>query len=273
MSRQVRAVLPVLVLLVAACWALSSYVDVTLQDRPGVRLKLPARLGGWTGHELRFCHEASCKKEHRVEDLGGDPTKCPACGAGLHAMTVEEYEQLPKDTEFIKAIYQNGAGESVYVSIVLTGRDRESIHRPERCLTGQGHTILSRDVRAFPMQGRDPLKAMVFTNERRIETAQGAYGYLSYYAYWFVGQNRETPDHYMRMFWLAWDRVVHSVAHRWAYISVSGRRDKDSDEYLRQLGDFLPLLHGAIVLRPGEEPAPGGADQSAATRNPVSAPR
>jgi hypothetical protein len=154
------------------------------------------------------------------------------------------------------------------VSIVLTGRDRESIHRPERCLTGQGHTILSRDVLEFPMQGRDPLKVMVFTNERKIETAHGAYGYLSYYAYWFVGQGRETPDHYMRMFWLAWDRVVHSVAHRWAYISVSGRRAKDSNEYLRQLGDFLPLLHTALV-RPG----PGASGQSAATRNPVSAPR
>lgn len=268
MNRQARAVVPVLVLLVGACWALSSFVDVTLQDRPGVLMELPGRLGGWSGHELRFCHEASCRKEHRLDELGADPSKCPACGAQLHAMTVEEYEQLPKDTQFIKSIYQNAAGESVYVSIVLTGRDRESIHRPERCLTGQGHTILSRDVLEFPMQGRDPLKVMVFTNERKIETAHGAYGYLSYYAYWFVGQGRETPDHYMRMFWLAWDRVVHSVAHRWAYISVSGRRAKDSNEYLRQLGDFLPLLHTALV-RPG----PGASGQSAATRNPVSAPR
>ena len=166
----------------------------------------------------------------------------------MRNMTLEEYDQLPKDTEFIKSIYQNAAGESVYVSIVLTGRDRESIHRPERCLVGQGHTILSRNVREFPVEGRDPLRVMVFLNEKTVESGQGAYGFFSYYAYWFVGQGRETPDHYMRMFWLAWDRVMHSVAHRWAYISVAGRREKDSDEYAKQLRDFLPLLHKALVL-------------------------
>jgi hypothetical protein len=247
-SPQTKAVIPVLALLAAAGWALHSFVDVKLQDKPGVRMELPVHLGGWTGHELRFCHSKECRKEFRIEELAGDRTKCPACGSPLRNMTLEEYEQLPKDTEFIKSIYQSAAGESVYVSIVLTGRDRESIHRPERCLVGQGHTILSRNVREFPVEGRDPLQVMVFLNEKKVEGAQGAYGYYSYYAYWFVGQGRETPDHYMRMFWLAWDRVVHSVAHRWAYIAVAGRREKDSAECESQLRDFLPLLHKALVL-------------------------
>ncbi len=265
MNRQIKAVLPVLVILGAASWALHAYVDVTLQDQPGVRMDLPTRLGGWTGHPLRFCHAKECRKEYRAEELPGDKTRCTACGGPLHTMTVEEYEQLPKDTEFIKSIYESAAGETVYVSIVLTGRDRESIHRPERCLVGQGHSILSRDVREFPLPGGDPMRVMVFLNEKKIETTQGAYGYLSYYAYWFVGQERETPDHYMRMFWLAWDRVVNSVAHRWAYISVSARREKDSGAYEKQLADFLPLLHNALVLKPGL--------QSDTTRKPVSAPR
>ena len=52
----------------------------------------------------------------------------------------------------------------------------------------------------------------------------------------------------MRMFWLAWDRVVHSVAHKWAYVAVSGRREEGSDQYRNLLLDFLPELHKAIVI-------------------------
>lgn len=246
MSRQARAAVTAMILLGVTAWALHSFVDVSLEDQPGIRMALPTTLGGWTGHELRFCHNPECRKEFRLENLTNGDT-CPACASPLRTMTIEEYEALPKDTEFIKSIYESPTGETLYVSIVLTGRDRESIHRPERCLVGQGRTIRSRTVHEIPIPNRDPLGTMVFLNEMDLETPQGAIRHSSFFAYWFVGQGRETPDHYMRMFWLAWDRVVNSVAHRWAYISISGMRDPESDAHMDRLRDFIPRLHEVLT--------------------------
>ncbi|MCX7818577.1 MAG: EpsI family protein [Kiritimatiellae bacterium] len=261
MKRQLLTVMPVLALMAAAAWALSAFVDVSLVDQPGVRMELPAELAGWTAHELRFCHNPECKREFRLDELGGRDAPCPVCGSRLHTMTLEEYEQLPKDTEFRKAIYQNSAGEAVQVSIVLTGRERESIHRPERCLVGQGFHIMGGGAERFQLADGRPLDVMVFLTRR--EAVGGAGEQTGYYAYWFVGQGRETPWHLLRMFWLAWDRVVHGVAHRWAYISVAGWRNPEREDYRRQLAALIPELHRALVL-----PAPS----STATRNPTSGP-
>lgn len=262
MKRSVTTVLPVVALMAAAGWALSAFVDVSLVDQAGVRMELPAQLGHWTAHELRFCHNPECKREFRLDDLPAADAGCPACGSPLHTMTLEEYEQLPKDTEFRKAIYENAAGQAVQVSIVLTGRERESIHRPERCLVGQGFQLLGGGVERFTLPDGRPLDVMIWLTRRESTGVVGEQ--TGYYAYWFVGQGRETPRHLMRMFWLAWDRIVHSVAHRWAYISVAGWRNPDRDDYRQQLAEFIPELHRALVL---EAPA------SLATRKPTSAPQ
>ena len=249
MNRKSAAVAVVLVLLVLTSLALMYSVDVTLEDRPGVRMALPARVGAWAGTPLLFCHGPECRKEFLGEELRGkDPAKCPSCGQPLHPMSKEECEQLAKDTQFVKSLYRNPGGESLYVSVVLTGRERESIHPAERCLKGQGHLIMSRSVLSVPLPGRDPLKVTLLITERKAGTSRDAPIQRTFYAYWFVGQNRETPSHLMRMFWLAWDRVVHSVAHKWAYVAVSGRREEGSDQYRDLLFAFLPDLHKAIVI-------------------------
>ncbi len=261
MKRSLATVLPVLALMALAGWALSSFIDVSLADQAGVRMELPAQLGAWTAHELRFCHNPDCKREWRLDDLPSADAPCPACSSPLHTMSLEEYEQLPKDTEFRKAIYESPGGQAVQVSIVLTGRERESIHRPERCLVGQGFHLVGGGIERFVLPDGRPLDVMIWQTRR--EAAGIAGEQTGYYAYWFVGQGRETPRHLMRMFWLAWDRVVHSVAHRWAYISVAGWRSPDRDDYRQQLAEFIPQLHQALVL---ELPPP------AATRKPTSAP-
>ena len=254
MNRKSAAVAVVLVLLVLTSLALMYSVDVTLEDRPGVRMALPARVGAWAGTPLLFCHGPECRKEFLGEELRGkDPAKCPSCGQPLHPMSKEECEQLAKDTQFVKSLYRNPGGESLYVSVVLTGRERESIHPAERCLKGQGHLIMSRSVLRVPLPGRDPLEVTLLLNERKAGPARDAPIQYTFYAYWFVGQNRETPSHLMRMFWLAWDRVVHSVAHKWAYVAVSGRREEGSDQYRNLLLGFLSELHKAIVIESAPE--------------------
>ncbi len=239
----------VLILLAATALALAFTVDVSLVDQPGVRMMLPAQLGEWRGRELRYCHGEHEKREFFLDELPGDFTRCPTCGAPLHHMSKEEYDALPKDTEFIKSQYRHQADDQrpTFVTIVLTGRDRESIHRPERCLSGQGFSIASTQVLDVPIEGRKPLRVMVFNTIRPIMTPQGPGRIDGYYAYWFVGQHRETPYHLERMFWLAWDRVINSVAHRWAYISVAGQRDPEG-KYLEEIREIVSRLHSEIVL-------------------------
>ncbi len=258
-----KAAVPVLLLMALAAWALYAHVDVQFVDQAGIRLQLPERLGSWQGHELRFCHNPECRREFRLDMLTNTST-CPACGQPLFTMTQEEYEQLPKDTQFLKAIYNNGYGEQVQVSIVLSGRDRESIHRPERCLVGQGFTLEGRTVVPVRLEDGRSTSLSVWVTRRKTAAAEPV-EQLGYYAYWFVGYGRETPSDWSRMFWLAWDRLVNGVAHRWAYISIAGRREADSDSYLEHLRTLVPLLHRELVV-----PVQRG---SATTRNPTSPPK
>jgi hypothetical protein len=154
-------------------------------------------------------------------------------------------------------LYRNPAGIEYHVSIVLSGQERTSIHRPQRCLTGQGHTIVRSRILGAPLPDGDEVQVKLLETEQSLPAPEGQTRLRNtFYAYWFVGQGRETPLHNTRMFWLGWDRVVHSVAHRWAYVSVSGARSADSEEYLDALRPFLGLLREAIVLEKQDERVP-----------------
>ena len=250
-----RNMLIVIALLALAAPALMFTVNVSILDQPGIRMVLPAQLGAWHGQELRFCHNTACLKEFILDRLT-DPGKCPACGAELHTMSLAEYEQLPRDTAFLKGRYTNAVNDEVIVSMVLSGRDRESIHRPERCLVGQGNSIDRSYVLEAPIAGRQPLGVMVLETTRPMDLHSGKRELLGYYAYWFAGQGRETPFHWKRMFWLGWDRIVHSVAHRWAYIALAGRRDSGR-QFQEQLKSFIGELYPRLTLQ-GQPSVTGG---------------
>jgi hypothetical protein len=244
--------LTVVLLMVLTSLALAFTVNVDLVDKPGVTMGFPDALNEWVGNELKFCHNEACysttaqQGQYYIRDLEL-PDICPDCGESLHAMSWAEYGVLPKDTEFVKSAFTNATGNRVFASIVLSGQERDSIHRPQRCLVGQGNTIVNERVIEFPMEGRHPLKVAVIEAERVYETSEGPQTYHSYYAYWFVGQDRETPSHYVRMLWLGWDRVVRSVAHRWAYIAVSGPREAEGREYEKGIIDFIQMIYPTII--------------------------
>lgn len=244
--------LTIVLLMTLAALALAFTVDVKLDFVPGVRLELPEEVSGWSGNEQRFCHNPdACAKDYRdasfsVRNLEF-PDICPECGESLFNMSRAEKEQLPDDTEFIKSAYTNAAGTRLYASIVLSGTARDSIHRPQRCLKGQGNTLDAEYTLEIPIQGREPLSVRVIKTSRIFRTADGPVPYYSFYAYWFVGQDRETPYHLGRMFWLAWDRVVRSKANRWAYISVQGAREVEGTEYETEIVDFIQKVYPYVL--------------------------
>ncbi len=238
--------------MVVAVFALAFTVGVKLDFVPGVKMELPNDVAGWVGNQLRFCHNKElCDKNYKntgfyVSELE-IPDICPDCGERLYNMSRAEKEQLPEDTEFVKASYTNAAGARVFASVVLSGTARDSIHRPQRCLKGQGNLLDGEYTLEVPLEGRAPLKVRVIKNHRIYQTQDGPVTYFGYYAYWFVGQDRETPYHLGRMFWLAWDRVVRSTANRWAYIAVSGQREEEGQDYEADIIDFVQNVYPYLL--------------------------
>lgn len=250
--------LTIVILMTLSIFALAFTVGVEFDFIPGVQTVLPEKLNSWVGNELRFCHNPTdCAKDFKEASFNVRqleiPDICPDCGSPLHNMSRAEYDALPKDTEFIKSAYTNDAGTRLFTSIVLSGTARDSIHRPQRCLKGQGNTLDGEYSLEVPMEGRDPLTIRVIKASRVFHTADGDVPYNTFYAYWFVGQDRETPSHYSRMFWLAWDRVVRSKANRWAYIAVSGVREDDNNDYEAELIEFVQQMYPHILTESMKE--------------------
>jgi Protein of unknown function (DUF3485) len=129
---------------------------------------------------------------------------------------------LPKDTSFASRRYQSSNDFWVTANIVMMGKDRTSIHKPEYCLPGQGWRIDSQTNVAISIAGPHPYELPVAKwtvsisfkdNSGQMREVRGLY------VFWFVADNEETPSHWQRIMWLARDLLKHGVLQRWAYVS------------------------------------------------------
>lgn len=130
---------------------------------------------------------------------------------------------LPPDTGYSRKNYiaVQDRTRQVFVSIVLSGRDRTSIHRPELCLVGQGSTIQGRFEYRFrySIAQNAFIPATVLRVQHEMVSARGGrITARSLVAYWFVGRDRVVATHWERMLWGALDRLRHLQNQRWAYV-------------------------------------------------------
>lgn len=138
-------------------------------------------------------------------------------------ITPVEREVLPADTGFSRKTYVSllDRRQQVFLSIVLSGRDRTSIHRPEICLVGQGWTITGRITHAFrrPDDAQARVPATVLRIEREFTTNRGEKVKVpALFAYWFVGADKIVASSTERVVYTSLDRLRHLQAHRWAYV-------------------------------------------------------
>jgi len=244
--RELTAYVTVIVLLAVTSLLLATTVRVDTFDRPGVSLMLPGEIGEWAGRRELYCHAEACGALHRFAETN-IPGSCPDCGGPLKAMSRVEQDVLGVDTEFVKSLYTHPSGSEAHMTLVLSNRQRNSIHRPQRCLTAQGFTIV-RDhlMNVESDSGRGP-QMMALDITRPLRAGPGAPIWEGTFLYWFVGQGRQTPHHGTRMFWLAWDRIVHHIGHRWAYVSIQTSEPGDSellDGFLQSMTRewYVPML-------------------------------
>ncbi|HPC20029.1 MAG: exosortase-associated EpsI family protein [Kiritimatiellae bacterium] len=239
----------VIAALALTAWALVFKTGVANTDEAGIVLQLPAQVGDWDGLDLLFCPDRNCGGQYLAARLE-TPGVCPRCGAALGNMNWAERAMLPKDTGMVRKYYARaGNRDGIHASIVLSGDDRSSIHRPQVCMTASGHEIVREQVIRIPLEERAaPLEVMVMDMSRSTTNSDGTPAIqTTFYAYWFVGKDRETASHIVRMAWMAYDRVVHGVSHRWAYIALSGARDPASNAHFQTIADFASRLHPALL--------------------------
>lgn len=165
--------------------------------------------------------------------------------AGQRAeVTAIEREVLPADTGFSRMNYISlrNRSQSVFLSIVLSGRDRTSIHRPEICLVGQGWTIGGRTTQVFAWPGRPEaaIKASVLRTERDFTNNQGKQVKVpALYAYWFVGADKTVATSWERVLDTSLDRLLRLQSHRWAYVIVQTHALDGEPAALARIQDVL----------------------------------
>ena len=143
----------------------------------------------------------------------------------------KELYWLPEDTGILKRRYiMEGArsrGDFITTTLILSGSDARSLHRPEVCLDGQGFMITSREVVTIEVNGKklDVMDFGLVINERQEDDT--VVPRRAHYVYWWIGKDRSTPSDFKRILFTALDNIFRNVNNRWGYPSVMVWVDED----------------------------------------------
>jgi len=182
-----------------------------------------------------------------LEKEGIDPVDLPMWIGRWMGRSVEvskvEREILPPDTGFSRKIYRNPEGEDILLSIVLSGKDRSSLHRPELCLVGQGWSIIGRhqDIIQLDAPGLSELKVTFLTLERVFKERN----VKSLLLYYYVGRDGLAATNAERQIEDVFYRSL-GKPQRWAYIVFQTVFENENETEARQrlvrfLREALPV--------------------------------
>jgi hypothetical protein len=140
----------------------------------------------------------------------------------VEPVTTVEQGMLPPDTVYGRRVYTAADRFQALISVVVMGTDRTSIHKPQYCLVGQGHQIVSSEVITIPIAKPHPyeLKAMKLTTRSERSANGGQRVPVSgVFLYWFVADGHLTPQHGERMWLMGKELVTTGLLQRWAYVA------------------------------------------------------
>jgi EpsI family protein len=159
---------------------------------------------------------------------------------------------LPEDTGYSRKNYVriSNRNDQVFFSVVLSGRDRTSIHRPELCLVGQGWTVVGRSEHHFRSGGGAGLgfSASVLRVNREVQKAGRKETIPQMVVYWFVSSDAVVGRHWQMFLHDAWNRVFRARADRWAYVLLQTDAADGDAAALERLQSVIN--HVVPVLQP-----------------------
>jgi exosortase len=158
----------------------------------------------------------------RLAENGRDPARLPLrvspnwWGRPVEVSSVER-EILPEDTGFSRKIYRNPDGHDLLFSIVLSGKDRSSLHRPELCLVGQGWTIVQKTLVELPAPEILPTGLPGEVTRLKLHKMQGSQKVEAVMYYFYLG-SQETAATTTARIWQDARLRLQGKPVRWAYI-------------------------------------------------------
>jgi hypothetical protein len=133
-----------------------------------------------------------------------------------------ELAYFPKDTSYVRRLYQAPDGFVVIATIILMGTDRTSIHRPEYCLAGQGWSPVEKNEANILISGQEPyqLPVMKWVIENSIPMSDGRQQNMrALYFFWYVADGEQTASNVRFQCYQIRDLLFTGVLQRWAYVS------------------------------------------------------
>ncbi|HNX35826.1 MAG TPA: exosortase/archaeosortase family protein [Kiritimatiellia bacterium] len=207
---------------------------------------LPEKVADFVSDVPWFCHNPQCLEVTEEQALakkgrgGAEGYVCPSCGGALHKVSLGEESDLPKDTVILKRNYRAVDGLAYAVSVVIGGRQRNSIHRAELCLPAQGFAMLDAERTPLRLSGGKTLLVRKITARR---TGGGTISLV----YWFLSRERECCSHTQRILLDVWDRSVHNRINRWVMVAVSVSSELQTPESMERFEGFLSDLCPRIL--------------------------
>lgn len=185
--------LPLLVLGICACTDISFHVAA-----PGVKLRpddsrlpyLPLSLGDYQGREFD--------------------------------MTADEKNLLDEGVRLARNVYASTAGRQIMATVILSGFEKRSLHRPEVCLPNQGWTVTDRTQIPLQMKDGREISIMMMRIFRDSEPQPGVkVRTRAINFYWYIGSDGSScADHYEHVFLSYYDAVFRNIQHRWSMASI-----------------------------------------------------
>ena len=200
-----------------------AFLNKTFQPIDGTVMRFP-----------RFCQNRECLWSEEFAEDAIVPERCPRCGGPLERISRAEIDILPNDTQSKKVTYLLPSGDRFVVSLVIAGRDRMSIHRPELCLPAQGYAMSSRQVEEV-LPG---LPMALFSLTR------GGQPRSSGFAYVFLYSGGATVSNIHRVVGDSLERSLYNRIQRWAMVTVtSPDSDFTQPEGLEALRRFMRVFY------------------------------
>ncbi len=191
-----------------------------------------------------FCQNEHCGKVEETESPFAKPEACPSCGAPMAAVSIGELTLLPSDTGFRKCHYYDAMGDVYRVTVVINGKSRQSIHRPEVCLPSQGFSLENGHVVEFHLDNGSTLPMRCVDLRRRDSASSLRMGQ----GYYFVSRDHLVASHLSRMFISIRDRAFRNRITRWAMVTLFCEEPLASTpERERAVAAFLSQLEEALI--------------------------
>jgi hypothetical protein len=155
---------------------------------------------------------------------------------------------LPSDTSFGMRRYRAADGQIIDLRVVLMGRDRTSMHKPQICLTGQGWHINDLASAQTTLHVQRPydyelpvVKLVAGSVDAQNQPRSGIY------VYWYVANDAlsASTSGFQRMWWMAKKVLTTGVLQRWSYVSCltdcpPGQEEATFDRMKQFIAEAVP---------------------------------